>query len=45
MVNLRWSVPDGNPVRDFHWSSSSAQPASSFPTALGHTEIGRWTRD
>jgi hypothetical protein len=31
IANLHWSVPDGNPVGDFDWSTSSAQPASSLP--------------
>ena len=30
MVNLCWSVPDGNPVRDLDRSASSAQPAPPF---------------
>ena len=31
IANLCWSVPDRNPVGDLDWSTSSAQPASSFP--------------
>jgi hypothetical protein len=35
MANLRWSVPDRNPVGDLDWSTSSSQPASPFPMTSG----------
>jgi hypothetical protein len=53
VANLCGSVPDGNPVRDVVCPASvfvsdacgASMPRASGPSALGHTETGRWTRD